>query len=58
MVIDAKRVSINKDDIVNRLDSCLLTDEEFNRNPESWQRFYDPIDAWEFVEEEDPAFVE
>ena len=49
---------INKDDIVNRLDSCLLTDEEFNRNPESWQRFYDPIDAWEFVEEEDPAFVE
>ncbi|MFG0266346.1 MAG: CobW family GTP-binding protein [Rhodopirellula sp. JB055] len=33
-----------------RLDRCLLTDEEFESGPEAWALFEDPIPAWELVE--------
>lgn len=33
-----------------RLDKCLLTDEEYAAGPEAWAKFTDPIQAWEFVE--------
>ena len=46
---------IDKQDIKNRLETCLLTDEEFNQGPEVWQSFNDPINKWEFVESEEEA---
>ena len=43
---DIDKVGINK-----RLESCLLTDEEFAEGPEGWANHADPINKWEFVEE-------
>ncbi len=43
---------IDKQDIKNRLETCLLTDDEFNQGPEIWQSFNDPINKWELVEDE------
>ena len=47
---------INKDDIKNRLNACLLTDDEYNLGPDGWAKFVDPIHPWEFVEDEDESF--
>ncbi len=42
---------IDKDDILNRLNQCLLTADEYQEGPSAWQHYTDPIHAWEFVEE-------
>ena len=42
---------INKDDIQNRLESCLLTDDEFAQGPDAWKTYTDPIHAWELNED-------
>ena len=43
--------NIDKDDIRNRLDTCLLTDDEFAQGPDAWKTFTDPIHAWELNED-------
>ena len=43
---------IDKTDIENKLEACLLTDEEYQEGPEIWSNYDDPIHPWEFVEAE------
>lgn len=43
---------IDKDALQNRLDACLLTDDEYEQGPTQWAHFKDPIHAWELIEEE------
>ena len=42
---------IDKDAITKRIESCLLTDDEFKQGPDVWKTYSDPIHAWELVEE-------
>lgn len=37
---------INKEDIQNRLEDCLLTDSEFAEGPTIWESYNDPIQPW------------
>ena len=41
--------SIDKKEILNRLESCLLTEEEYLQGPDVWQHYNDPIHPWEFI---------
>tara|TARA_A100001015_G_scaffold184145_1_gene204880 strand:- start:71 stop:1273 length:1203 start_codon:yes stop_codon:yes gene_type:complete len=41
---------IDKADIQNRLEACLLTDDEFKLGPDVWKNYNDPIHPWELVE--------
>ena len=41
---------IDKGDIQNRLEACLLTDDEFKLGPDVWKNYNDPIHPWELVE--------
>jgi len=43
--------NIDKDDIQNRLDTCLLTDDEFAQGPDAWKSYTDPINDWELNED-------
>lgn len=38
---------INKTELLDALNLCLLTDEEFEQGPDGWKLFPDPIHAWE-----------
>lgn len=42
----------------HRLESCLLTDSEYNQGPDAWKSYDDPIHSWEFVEEETELALE
>lgn len=42
---------IDKDDINQRLEQCLLTDQEFNLGEDAWATYPDPIHPWELAEE-------
>jgi len=44
--------NINKDDIINRINACLLTEDELSQGPNVWKTYTDPIHSWEIVEEE------
>lgn len=43
--------NICKDTIRKRLDSCLLTDEEYNQGSDVWKTYTDPIHPWEYIED-------
>ncbi|MBG90492.1 MAG: hypothetical protein CL521_01590 [Actinobacteria bacterium] len=43
--------NIKKDELKKRLDSCLLTQEEYQAGPSIWKQYKDPIHPWEMVEE-------
>ncbi|MGC6367461.1 MAG: zinc metallochaperone GTPase ZigA [Candidatus Marinamargulisbacteria bacterium] len=42
---------IDKKDINDRLEKCLLTDEEFGHGEDIWATYPDPIHPWELAEE-------
>ncbi|RAP33722.1 hypothetical protein DID75_01475 [Candidatus Marinamargulisbacteria bacterium SCGC AG-410-N11] len=42
---------LDKDSIRKRLESCLLTEEEYQEGPEKWEAHTDPVPPWRFVEE-------
>ena len=42
---------IDKEDIKARIEACLLTEEEYDRGQDGWEKFHDPIHPWELVEE-------
>ncbi len=42
--------NLNQADFREQLDSCLLTDAEFEAGPEAWAEYDDPIPAWELVD--------
>ena len=44
---------VNKEDIQARINACLLTDEEFEKGPDVWQTYTDPIHPWELIDEEE-----
>ena len=48
---------IDKENIKKRLESCLLTDDEFALGPEAWHSYKDPIHPWEFVEEQEESLA-
>ncbi len=44
-------VGIDKENLVSRLNNCLLTDSEMNRGVEAWLKFEDPFPRWAFADE-------
>ncbi|QDV12621.1 Putative metal chaperone YciC [Rosistilla oblonga] len=42
--------NLNEADFREKIERCLLTDEEFEAGPEAWLQFEDPIPAWELVD--------
>lgn len=40
-------ININKDWIINSLENCLLSNEEFQLGAQEWQTFADPFPQWE-----------
>lgn len=44
--------SMNQENIVSILESCLLTDDEFESGPEAWAEFPDPFPPIELSEDE------
>jgi G3E family GTPase len=45
--------NIDKDGIRNRLEQCLLTDDEYQQGPEAWKSYTDPIHAWGFADDDE-----
>ena len=43
-------VKMNESDVKKTLDSCLLTDEEFQQGPEAWKSFEDKWGDWDLEE--------
>jgi G3E family GTPase len=39
-------VDLDKEEITNALDFCLLTDEEMEQGEKAWQALYDPFPQW------------
>lgn len=46
-------IDMDKEKIKQALDSCLLTDEEFNLGEEKWKEFEDPYGPWTIDEMEE-----
>lgn len=46
-------IDLDKDVLQKRLEAALLTDEEFERGPEAWASYTDPIHAWELIDEDE-----
>ena len=44
--------NIDKQAIVQRLDECLLSEEEIKAGPATWKEFTDPFPEWRDIEEE------
>eukprot|EP00761_Pharyngomonas_kirbyi_P009389 gb/GECH01009405.1/.p1 GENE.gb/GECH01009405.1/~~gb/GECH01009405.1/.p1 ORF type:complete len:712 (+),score=163.50 gb/GECH01009405.1/:1-2136(+) len=42
-------VNMNKEKVVEILDSCLLTDEEMDEGPEAWNEYEDPFEFGKFA---------
>jgi len=40
---------MNKDKIEQNLNACLLTEEEYQLDPESWEFYYDPFPDWKMI---------
>ncbi|TLD69168.1 GTP-binding protein [Phragmitibacter flavus] len=38
---------MNQPDLIAKLDTCLLTDKEFSKGPNAWQKFPDPFPKWQ-----------
>ncbi len=49
---------IDKKDIQQRLEACLLTDQEYNEGPDGWNKYTDPINPWDLEEEFEEVSVE
>ena len=45
-------IGIEKENLISRLNSCLLTDAEMNQGANAWLKFEDPFPRWAFVDEE------
>ncbi|MFN8771147.1 MAG: zinc metallochaperone GTPase ZigA [Neisseriaceae bacterium] len=45
-------IGIDKESLISKLDSCLLTDTEMWAGVDSWAKFEDPFPLWAFVDEE------
>ena len=48
---------IDKALIKTKLEACLLSDDEYEKGPDAWQYYTDPIHPWEAVEEEEEVLV-
>lgn len=46
-------VDLPEDEMREQLDTCLLSDAEFNAGQETWKQFDDPFPDWEFDEQPD-----
>ena len=44
-------INMDKEDLRNRLDSCLLTDSEMKMGEKKWKKFSDPFPVWKLSEE-------
>lgn len=44
-------IGIDKENLISRLNSCLLTDSEMNQGVNAWLKFEDPFPCWAFVDE-------
>ena len=43
-------IEMDEPDLRRRLDDCLLCDSEMAQGPETWQRWTDPLPAWNLAE--------
>lgn len=46
---------MNKEQMINNLDACLLTDKEMKSGPEGWKKLPDPFGKWEVVIDDETA---
>jgi G3E family GTPase len=46
-------IRIDKKGLINKLDSCLLSDNEMSLGIERWSKFKDPFPQWRFAENEE-----
>jgi G3E family GTPase len=44
-------IGIDKENLISRLNGCLLTDSEMNQGVDAWLKFEDPFPRWAFVDE-------
>ena len=44
-------IGIDKENLISRLNSCLLNDSEMNQGVDAWLKFEDPFPRWAFVDE-------
>ena len=40
-------IDVDEDQIRHRLDDCVLTGREFEKGPQKWARFKDPLPEWD-----------
>jgi G3E family GTPase len=45
-------IGLDKENLISKLNGCLLTDAEMNRGVDAWLKFEDPFPRWAFVNEE------
>lgn len=45
-------IGLDKENLISKLNDCLLTDAEMNRGVDAWLKFEDPFPRWAFVDEE------
>ncbi|WP_017925088.1 zinc metallochaperone GTPase ZigA [Thioalkalivibrio sp. HL-Eb18] len=48
-------INMDADAMRQRLDACLLTDDEMAAGPQQWQHFEDPFPVWSLADEADTA---
>ncbi len=44
-------IEIDKENLISRLNSCLLNDSEMDQGIDAWLKFEDPFPRWAFVDE-------
>lgn len=45
-------IGLDKENLISKLNDCLLTDAEMNRGVDAWLKFEDPFPRWAFIDEE------
>ena len=49
--------NLDKDNLTNQLNACLLTADEYKQGPRVWKHYQDPIHPWELIEETEDELV-
>lgn len=44
-------INMDKDDLIQKFDQCLLTDQEMDLGPDKWRHLPDPFPVWEIQEQ-------
>lgn len=48
-------IKMNKEELIEKFNSCLLTDQEMALGQDGWNSFDDPFVKWDLVEEDEES---